>query len=93
LSGAALTVCESRRQVEWLVRHDAVLKERTEFVAASPDAAWTFERRGLAFTRLEDYDEQRSQVAVERLLRDRIQPAVRAADATYTVAREAPSLH
>ena len=68
-----LAVCESRRQVEWLVRRPSLLGRTGRFVAASPDAAWALEQHGISFIRLEDYGERRSEEDVERLLQEQIQ--------------------
>ena len=68
-----LAVCESRRQVDWLVRRPSLLGKTGRFVAASPDAAWALEKRGLPFIRLEDHDERKSEHDVEDLIRRQIE--------------------
>jgi hypothetical protein len=50
-----VALCESRRQVKWLLANPNVVSEKATFVALNPDAAWALRKAGITYARPEDY--------------------------------------
>jgi hypothetical protein len=61
-------LCESSRQVRWLIRNREYSGKINQWIAANPSAYWELSQRKIPFSTLEEFQKNRSMHEVESLL-------------------------
>ena len=68
-----IAICESDQQVEWLITQQQYSDKITHWIAANPSAYWELKHRNVSFSRLEDFQINKSSEKIESLQSDQVQ--------------------